>query len=142
MLAISGNNTGCLLFRCNYAIAIIKYLNTSKGTLYFIFDSNSRNSSRITESPLSFSVLLQFANIVQLERYIEDAYNIANQTYRPYFQIHFLLVNINESDLRAIRFCHINLFRSTKRRKKKEKSSLKKMQKKMKQTEATEAWIE
>ena len=77
ILAISCNSTGFLLFTCNQAIVIIKYLTASTGILYFIFDSHSGNSRGITDSPFGFSVLLQIADIVQVERYIEDAYNIA-----------------------------------------------------------------
>ena len=47
-----------------------------------------------------------------------------------------MLVNINESDLRDIKFCHINLFKRLKIRKKHEKVLRKKLRKNMKQTEA------
>ena len=130
-----GNSTECLLFIFNYAIAIIKYSTASTGASYFIVDSHSRNSRGITDSPFSFSVLLQFAIIVQLEKYVEDTYNIANRAYPAHFQIQFLLVSINESNFRAIKLSQINLFRSIKRRKKQEKSVWKKIQKKVKQTE-------
>ena len=71
-----------------------------------------------------------------MERHIEKVCNIASRAYSPCFQIQFLLGNISESDLRAIKFCQIKLFRSIKRRKKQQKSFWKKKQKKMKQTEA------
>ena len=96
ILTISNNSSGCLLFICNYVVSVIKYL-------------------------CCFSVLLQFADIVQVERYIEEAYNIANRDYPPYFQIQFLVVNISDSDLRAIQTCQINLFRNIKRREKSKK---------------------
>ena len=119
MLGISGNSTGCLLFICNYVITIIKYSTTSTVKSNFIFDSHGRNGQGITHSPFSFSVLLQFANIVQVERYTEDAYNLANRAYPLYIQIQFLFLNINESHLRVFKFCQINLFRSIKRKKSK-----------------------
>lgn len=77
ILAISCNSTGCLLFTCNQAIVIIKYLTSNTDILYFIFDSHSGNSRGITDSSFGFTVLLQIADIVQVERYIEDTYNIA-----------------------------------------------------------------
>ena len=63
ILAISCNSTGCLLFTCNQAIVIIKYLTSSTGILYFIFDSHSGNSRGITDSSFGFTVLLQIADI-------------------------------------------------------------------------------
>ena len=117
MLEISGNSTGCLLFICNYVIAIIKYSTTSTVKSNFIFDSHGRNGQGITHSPFGFSVLLQFADIVQVERYTEDAYNIANRDYPLYIQIQFLFLSINESHPTVFKFCQINLFRSIKRKK-------------------------
>ena len=84
ILAVSDNSTGCLSFTCNYTVAIIKYSTTSKSTLYSVFDSYSRNDRRMIDSPFGFSVLLQFADIVQVERYIEEAYNRSNRAYLPY----------------------------------------------------------
>ena len=84
ILAVSGNSTGYLSFTCNYTVAIIKYSTTSKSTLDSIFDSYSRNDRRMIDSPFGFSVILQFADIVQVERYTEEAYNIANRAYLPY----------------------------------------------------------
>ena len=121
MLEISGNSTGCLLFICNYVIAIIKYSTTSTVKSNFIFDSHGRNGQGITRSPFGFSVLLQFADIVQVERYTEDAYNLANRAYPLYIQIQFLFLSINESYLTVFKFCQINLFRSIKREKSKKK---------------------
>ena len=132
ILTISNNSSGCLLFICNYVVSVIKYL-TTRGTTYFIVDSHCRNSRGITDNPFGFSVLLQFADIVQAERYIEEAYNIANRDYPPYFQIQFLVVNISDSDLRAIQTCQINLFRNIKRMEK-QKGCGKKKENKMKQT--------
>ena len=36
ILPISGNRTGCLIFICNYAIAVIKYLTASRKCRYII----------------------------------------------------------------------------------------------------------
>ena len=127
ILAISGNSTGFSLIICNYAIAIIKYSTASIGTSNSIFKLRHRG---ITNIPFVFSVLLKLIDVVQVEMYIEDAYNIYNRAYPPYFQIQFLLVNINESGLRVIKFCQINLFRSIKRKKSKKKVLQKKCRKK------------
>ena len=89
IFALSRNSTGYLLFTCNYIVAIIKYL-TTRDLSYFLFDSHFRNSRGITDSPLSFSVSLQFADLIQIESYIEEAYNVPNLAYIPYFQIQFI----------------------------------------------------
>ena len=59
-------------------------------------------------SPFGFSVLLQFAVLNQIERYIEEAYNVANLAYLPYFQIQSVSVNVDDSDLSAIQPCQAN----------------------------------
>ena len=89
IFALSHNSTGYLLFTCNYIVAIIKYL-TTRDLSYFLFDSHFRNSRGITDSPFSFSVSLQFADLIQIESYIEEAYNVPNLAYIPYFQIQFI----------------------------------------------------
>ena len=72
---------------------------------YFLFDSHCRNSRGIPDSPFGFSVLLQFADLIQIERYSVEANNVANLAYPPYFQIHFILVNVDDADLSAINAC-------------------------------------
>ena len=81
----------CLFFICNYVVAVIKY-STTKDTSCFLFDLHCRNSHGITDSPFGFSVLLQFTDLNQIEKYIEEAYNVANLAYPPYFQIQFISV--------------------------------------------------
>ena len=88
-----------------------------------MFDSHFRSSHGITDSPFGFSVLLQFLDLIQIERYIEEAYKVPNLAYSPYSQIQFISVNVNDSDLRAIQSCHVNLFGSTKRKGRLQKSS-------------------
>ena len=75
IFALSHNNKGCLLFICNYVVGVIRY------------STHCSNSRRITDSPFGFSVLLQFVDLIQIEMYIEEAYNVANLAYPPYFQI-------------------------------------------------------
>ena len=118
----SHNSRGCLLFICSYVVAIFRY-STTRDTSYFLFHSHCRNSRGITDSPFGFSVLLQFANLIQVERYIEKPYNVANLAYRPYFQIQFISVNVDDSDLGAIQTCQVNLFVSVKRKERLQKIS-------------------
>ena len=98
IFALFHNSTGCLLFICNYLVAIIRY-STTRDTSYFLFDSHSRNSRGITDNPFGFSVLLQLADLIQTERYLEETYNVANLACPPYFQIPFMSVNMVDSDL-------------------------------------------
>ena len=106
-----------------YVVAIIKY-STIRDTLYFLLDLHCRNSRGITDSPFGFSVLLQFADLLQIERYIEEAHNVSNLAYPPYFQIQFISVNVDGPDLSAIQASQVNLFRSIKRKEKLHKSSV------------------
>ena len=92
IFALFHNSTGCLLFICNYLVAIIRY-STTRDTSYFLFEY-CMNSRGIKDSPFSFSVLLQFADLIQIKRYIEEAYNVANLAYPPYFQSQFISVNV------------------------------------------------
>ena len=82
IFALFHKSTGCLLFTFNYVGPIIR-CSTTRDTLYFLFDSHCRNSDGITDSPFGFLDVLEFADLLQLERYIEEAYNIANLSYPP-----------------------------------------------------------
>ena len=82
IFALSHNSTVCLLFICNYIVAIIKY-STTRDRSYFLFDLYCRNSSGIIDVSFGFSVLLQFADLIQIIKYIEEAYNVANLAYPP-----------------------------------------------------------
>ena len=119
IFALSHNSTGCLLFIGNYVVANIKYSPT-RDRSYFLFDSHCRNSREITDSPFGFSVLLQFADLIQIERYNTEAYNVANLAYPTYFQIQFISVNVDDSDISAIQACQVNLGQ-TRREKSKER---------------------
>ena len=101
-----------------YAVMLLQLLNNQPLGVsnYFLFDSHCRNSCRITDSPPGFSVLLQFADLNQIERYIKEVYNVANIAYPPHFQIQFILVNVDDSDLSAIQSCQVNLLTSIKRK--------------------------
>ena len=122
IFALFHNSTGCLLFICNYLVAIIRY-STTKDTSYFLFDSHSRNSRGITDNQFGFSVLLQLADLIQTERYLEKTYNVANLACPPYFQIPFMSLNMVDSDLSAIQACKVKVFRNIKRKERLQKNS-------------------
>ena len=131
IFALSHNSTGCLLFICNYVVAIIRY-STTRYTPYFLFDSHCRNSCGITDSPFVFSVLLQFADLIQKERYIEEFYNVANLAYPSYFQVQFISVNVDDLNLSSIQACQVW---SIKRKERLQKSSADVLKKKNKTRE-------
>ena len=66
-----------------------------------------------------------------IERYIEETYQLyqlSGRVYPPYFQIHFISVNINAVDLTITQSSHINYFRKEKRQKKQTKKNLQEKQ--------------
>ena len=72
------------------------------------------NSRGITYSSFGLSVLLQFADLIQIERYTEKTYNVANLAHQLYFQIQFISVDVHDSGLSVIRPCQVDLLRSIK----------------------------
>ena len=64
----------------------------------------------------------------QIERYIEEAYQVSGRTYPPYFQIKFILVNISVDDLAIIHSSQISYFRRLKRQRKQAKENLQETQ--------------
>ena len=59
---------------------------------------------------------LCYEKVKSNKRYIEEAYNVTNLAYPPYFQIQLILVNVNDPDLNAIQSREVSLFRSIKRK--------------------------
>ena len=112
-----------MLFISNYVVAIIRY-STTRDKSYFLFDLHCSNSRGITDSSFVFSVLLQFADSIQIERYIEEVYNVANLACPPYFQIQFISVNVDYSDLSTIQVCQVNLFSCIKGKERLQKCSV------------------
>ena len=94
---------GYLIFICSCTIAVIPSFGRN-GDLssYFSFDSHSRNDRGITTCKTGFSVLLQFPNLSEIEKYLEVAYEIANRSYPVYFQFQYLDVTISDTDLTYI----------------------------------------
>ena len=79
--------TDQILFLCSYAVAMLKHVNGTGNVSYFLFDSHCRNSRGITDEEIGFSILMKFESLFQIERYIEEAYQISGRMYPPYFQI-------------------------------------------------------
>ena len=92
-------SSGCILFLCSYAVALFRYVNGRGNVTYFLFDSHCRNSRGIINGGSGFSVLIKFESLFQIERYIEEAYQVSCRVYPPYFQIQFISVNVNVDDL-------------------------------------------
>lgn len=57
----------------------------------------------------------------EVERFIEEAYQIAGRAYATYFQLQFLTVSIDSIDLLVVQNAQINYVRGTKSQKTKEK---------------------
>ena len=66
---------GYLIFICSYTVAVIpRFGRNGDLSSYFLFDSHSRNDRGITTYKTGFSVLLQFPNLSEIEKYLEVAY--------------------------------------------------------------------
>ena len=103
-------------------------MNGRGNVTYFLFDSHSRNSHGITDGGPGFSVLIKFESLFQIERYIEEAYQVSGRVYPPYFQIQFISVNGNVDDLAIIQSSQIICFRRMKRQQKQAKENLQETQ--------------
>ena len=57
----------------------------------------------------------------EVERFIEEAYQIAGRAYATYFQVQFITVNIDSIDLLVVQNAEINYIRGTKSQKTKQK---------------------
>ena len=95
----ANNSSGCILFLCSYAVAMFKHVNEAGNVSYFLFDSHCRNSRGITDGEIGFSILMKFESLFQIERYIEEAYQISGRIYPPYFQIQFISVIFSIDEL-------------------------------------------
>ena len=122
------NSSGCILFLCSYAVALFRYVNGRGNVTYFLFDSHCRNTRGITDVGPGFSVLIKFQSLPQIERYIEEAYQVSGRVYPPYFQIQFISVNVNVDYLAIIQFSQISYFRRMKRQQKQAKENLQETQ--------------
>ena len=68
-----------------------------------------------------------------MKNYIEEVYNVANLAYPSYFQIQFISVNMDDSDLSAIKSFEVNFFRSIKREEKLQKRYANVLEKRIRQ---------
>ena len=130
VFTVSNVNTssGCILFLCSYIVALFRYVNGRGNVTYFLFDSHCRNSCGITNGGPSFSVIIKFQSLFQIERYIEEVYQVSGRVYPPYFQIQFISVNVNVDDLAIIQSSQISYFRRMKRQQKQAKENLQETQ--------------
>ena len=46
---------------------------------------------------------MEFSNLLELEKYVGVAYDVENRSYPPYFQVQFIVVNFNSTDLSEIK---------------------------------------
>lgn len=54
IIVFSNDSTGCILFICSYAVAIVIYATTGLDSLYFVFNFHCRNSYGTRYSQLDF----------------------------------------------------------------------------------------
>ena len=57
---------------------------------------------------------MKFESLFQVERYIEETYQISGRMYPPYFQIQFISVILSIDELAIIRSCQKSNFRRIK----------------------------
>ena len=81
-----------LKFLCIYAVALFRYVNGRGNVTYLLFDSHCRNSRGITDGGPGFSILIKFQSLFQIERCIEEVYQVSGRVYPPYFKIQFISV--------------------------------------------------
>lgn len=94
---------GSLLMINSYTIGIIpSFSPIGNITSFFVFDSHSRNSLGIPTVD-GFSLLMQFSDLTQIERYLQVAYEVSSLSHPTYFQMQHLHVNIIHDDLITIR---------------------------------------
>ena len=100
---------------CSYAVALFIDFNGRGNVTYFLFDSHCRNSHRITDGGIGFAVLIKFQSLFQIERYIEEAYQVSGRVYPLYFLIQFISINVSVDDLAITQSSQISYFRRMKR---------------------------
>ena len=90
-----------LIFICSYTIAVIPSFGRN-GDLNSYFCLIHIADRGITTCKTDFSVLLQFPNLTETEKYLEVAYEVANHSYPVHFRFQYLNVNISGTDLTYI----------------------------------------
>ena len=69
---------------------------------------------RITDGEPGLSVLLNFDSLFQIERYIEEAYQLSGRVYPPCFQVQFISVIVDTDELTIIQLSQISYLRNMK----------------------------
>ena len=130
VFTVSNVNTSssCILFLCSYAVSLFRHVNGKVNVTYFLFDSYCRNSHGITDGEPGFSALIKFQSLIQIKRYIKEAYQISGRIDPPYIQIQFVSVNVNVDDLAIIQSSQFSYFRRMERQQKQAKENLQETQ--------------
>ena len=71
---------------------------------------------------------MKFDSLFQIERYIEETYQLSGRVYPSYFQIQFISASVNTDDPAIIRYPSRNYFRRMKRQQKRAKKNLQEKQ--------------
>ena len=69
---------------------------------------------RIADGEPGFSVLINFDSLFQIERYIEEAYQLSGRVYPPCFQVQFISVIVDTDELAIIQSSQISYLRNMK----------------------------
>ena len=94
---------------------MFKHVNGTGNVSYFLFDLHYRNIRGITDGEIVFSILIKFESLFQIERYIEETYQISGRIYPSYFQIQFISVIITIDELLTTRSCQKSIFKRIER---------------------------
>ena len=78
----------------------------------------TRNVETAVELEMVHQVLINFDNLLQIERYIEEAYQLSGRVYLPYFQVQFISVIFDTDELAIILSSQISFSRRMKRQQK------------------------
>ena len=78
----------------------------------------TRNVEIAVELEMVHQVLINFDNLLQIERYIEEAYQLSGRVYLPYFQVQFISVIFDTDELAIIQSSQISYSRRMKRQQK------------------------
>ena len=78
----------------------------------------TRNVEVAVELEMVHQVLINFDNLLQIERYIEEAYQLSGRVYLPYFQVQFISVIFDTDELAIIQSSQISYSRRMKRQQK------------------------
>ena len=60
-------------------------------------------------------MFINFESLLQIKRYIEEAYQLSGRVYPPYFQVQFISVIVDTDELVIIQPSQISYFRGMKR---------------------------